>query len=276
MTLSSLSCGWPVALSIMSSEDPSTFHKNAELPWAGRGQGQGGGGTPSSSPPPSPVSGDLASPPQLAGCHCRIHVAFRGAGFALTLEGQQGAQGGGQGVSQAEEGAGVTLHRCRCGRPPTARAGRGQESPGSMAGGGHGHPAGRARRELGPFAEPEDGSCGSGRRRGSQGAVSTTDRARYLFLVWGRPRGPAEPPASLPLEERTRPCLSRAHYVLSCPVRGEGARGAQVLSRRGLSEGPWQGCESDGRAEEHSQPALSHVAARGQRSIRACVGTGGP
>lgn len=129
-----------------------------------------------------------------------------------------------------------------------------------MAGGGHGRPAGRARRELGPFAEPEDGSCGSGRRRGSHGAVSTTDRARYLSLVWGRPRGPAEPPASLPLEERTRPCLSQAHYVLSCPVRGEGARGAQVLSRRGLSEGPWQGCESDGRAEEHSQPALSHVA----------------
>lgn len=81
-----------------------------------------------------------------------------------------------------------------------------------------------------------------------------------ISLVWGRPRGPAEPPASLPLEERTRPCLSRAHYVLSCPVRGEGARGARVLSRRGLSEGPWQGCESDGRAEEHSQPALSHVA----------------
>lgn len=125
VTLSGLSCGWPVALSIMSSEDPSTFHKNAELPWAGRGQGQGGGGTPSSSPTPSPVGGDLASPPQLAGCRCRIHVAFRGAGFALTLEGQQGAQGGGQGVSQAEEGAGATLHRCRCGRPPTARAGRG-------------------------------------------------------------------------------------------------------------------------------------------------------
>lgn len=56
MTLSGLSCGWPVALSIMSSEDPSTFHKNAELPWAGRGQGQGGGGTPSSSPPPPVLS----------------------------------------------------------------------------------------------------------------------------------------------------------------------------------------------------------------------------
>lgn len=135
VTLSSLSCGWPVALSIMSSEDPSTFHKNAELPWAGRGQGQGGGGTPSSSPPPtSPVGGDLALPPQLAGCRCRIHVAFRGAGFTLTLEGQQGAQGGGQGVSQAEEGAGATLHRCRCGRLPTARAGRGPGVTGERGG----------------------------------------------------------------------------------------------------------------------------------------------